>query len=209
MSAYIAFSTVYVPPNFILRDLRPADQYAAPLIDTPPAPDRLAIDLISGKAFGSGAHPTTQLCLTALAEAVTPQATVLDLGSGSGVLAIAAARLGARRTLAVDIDQAAVIRTRDNVALNAVDVDVRWGSTEIAAPDAPFDVLVANLLSPVILKLAPQLPALLAPHSRLILSGILNTQADRVRAGLNAAGIHVTEARSKSGWSAFIARLTA
>jgi ribosomal protein L11 methyltransferase len=207
MTEYIAFTSVHVPPRFLVRNMQPAETYAAPLFSPPITPETLTIDVISTGAFGSGAHPTTQLCLTLLSEHVTPQSSVLDLGCGSGVLAIGAAKLGARIVVAVDIEQAAVIRTQDNAVLNGVTdhIGVRLGSTEIAAPDAPFSIIAGNLLTPIILKLAPLLPALLAPDSVLILSGVLDVQADRVREGLTESGFKMIESRSKSGWCALVA----
>lgn len=207
MTDYIAFTSVHVPPRFLVRNMQPAETYAAPLFGPPITPETLTIDVISTGAFGSGAHPTTQLCLTLLSEHVTSRSSVLDLGCGSGVLAIGAAKLGARIVVAVDIEQAAVIRTQDNAALNGVadHIGVRLGSTEIAAPDAPFSIIAGNLLTPIILKLAPLLPALLAPDGVLILSGVLDVQADRVREGLAASGFRVIESRSKSGWCALVA----
>jgi ribosomal protein L11 methyltransferase len=209
MTGYIAFTSVQVPPRFLVRNMQPAETYAAPLFGPPITPETLTIDVISTGAFGSGAHPTTQLCLTLLAEHVTSQSSVLDLGCGSGVLAIGAAKLGARIIVAVDIEQAAVIRTQDNAALNGVAdrIGVRLGSTEAAAPDAPYSVIVGNLLTPIILKLAPLVPPLLAPDGVVILSGILDVQADRVREGLSASGLNVIEARSKSGWCALVAAM--
>lgn len=207
MTEYIAFTSVQVPPRFLVRNMQPAETHAAPLFGPPVTPETLTIDVISTGAFGSGAHPTTQLCLTLLADNVTPQSAVLDLGCGSGVLAIGAARLGARIVVAVDIEQAAVIRTQDNAALNGIAdrIGVRLGSTEAAAPDAPYSVIVGNLLTPIILKLAPLIPPLLAPDGVVILSGVLDVQADRVREGLAASGLKIIETRSKSGWCALVA----
>lgn len=207
MSEYIAFTSVQVPPRFLVRNMQPAETHTAPLFGPPITPETLTIDVISTGAFGSGAHPTTQLCLTLLSEHVTPQSSVMDLGCGSGVLAIGAAKLGAQVVVAVDIEQAAVIRTQDNAALNGVAdrIGVRLGSTEVAAPDAPFSIIAGNLLAPIILKLAPLLSPLLASDGVLILSGVLDVQADRIRQALAEAGFKVVESRSKSGWCALVA----
>lgn len=206
MTEYIAFSTIKVPPRFLVRDLRPADKFHAPLFVAPIAPETLIIDLFSGGSFGSGAHPTTQMCLTALADFITRESSVLDLGCGSGALAIGAAKLGARKVVAIDIDQTAVIRTRDNAALNGVGakIDVRLGSTVVAQPDGPFDIIAANLLTPTILVLARDFPGILAVGGRIILSGVLKTQSDRVRAELESVGLRVLEARDQSGWNCLI-----
>lgn len=206
MTKYIAFSSIPVPPNFLVRTMQPAEYYVAPLFEPAIAPGTHVIDIVNTGAFGSGAHPTTQLCLTALAEYITPQSSVLDLGCGSGVLAIGAAKLGAAKIVAVDIEQAAVIRTRDNAAMNDVAdrIDVRLGSTELVQQDIPFDIVAANLLTPVFLKLAPLLPPLLGEHGIGVFSGILDVQVDRVRAALADVGLHVRDTRTQRGWCALI-----
>jgi ribosomal protein L11 methyltransferase len=206
MIEYIPFSSVEVPPRYLVRTMQLAEFYIAPKFEQPIGPDTIVIDLVTSGAFGSGAHPTTQLCLEALATFVTPDSTVLDIGCGSGVLAIAAAKLGARKTIAVDIEQAAVIRTRDNAGMNRVvdAIDVRLGTTEAALPDAPFSVITGNLLTPIIIKLAPLLSPLLTPSGMMILSGILDVQADRVRSALTDHGFQIHESRSKSGWCGLI-----
>jgi len=158
--------------------------------------DMVPIHLDPGLAFGTGSHPTTHLCLEWLAESLPPGATVLDYGCGSGILAIAARKLGASRTLAVDIDEQAVQATRENAQRNGV---------ELAAmlPDdlgaGVSDVVVANILSNPLKVLAPMLAGRVAPGGSLALSGVLERQAAEV-AQAYAPWIRLSVWRAREGW---------
>jgi ribosomal protein L11 methyltransferase len=154
--------------------------------------------------MGSGSHSTTRLCLQLLEKHITPGCHVLDLGCGTGVLSIAAAKLGAGQVLAADIDAAAVDITGKNVALNGVGstVETRLAGLESAQP-ALYDGLVANLLTPIILSLAPRglcLP--LKPGGWAIFSGVLGTQTEPVRNALNAHGFTVSQIHVDGQWTA-------
>jgi len=140
------------------------------------APDPAAVNIVldPGLAFGTGGHPTTQLCLTWLDEQLEPGQSVIDYGCGSGILAIAAAKLGATRVIGVDIDPQALDASRYNARLNNVAVEFR--SARDAAP-APADIVVANILSTPLIALAPLLAGLVRSAGRLVLSGVLATQA--------------------------------
>jgi len=143
------------------------------------APDDAAINLKldPGLAFGTGSHPTTAQCLLWLEANLPAGAMLIDYGCGSGVLAIAAKRLGAGRVVAVDIDPAALAASRANAALNAVDIEV----VETAAVDpGPYDVVVANILSNPLKVLAPLLSSLVRLDGALVLAGILTSQAQEV-----------------------------
>lgn len=142
-----------------------------------PVADAINIELDPGMAFGTGSHPTTHLCLEWLEANVTPGCSVMDYGCGSGILAIAAARLGAGHIKAVDIDDKAVEAARDNAGRNRVDIDVACSSQAI---DGQFERVVANILTNPLCVLAPALCALVAPGGRLALSGILEPQANQV-----------------------------
>jgi ribosomal protein L11 methyltransferase len=146
-------------------------------LDGAPGDARLAIVLDPGLAFGTGSHPTTRLCLQWLERHVAPGDSVIDYGCGSGVLAIAAARLGAAAVVAIDIDPQALQATRDNAMRNSVTLDVR-GTGE--AHPAQADVVVANILSSPLKLLAPLLASLVRPGGRLVLSGVLERQIDEV-----------------------------
>ncbi len=157
---------------------------------------RHAIVLDPGLAFGTGSHPTTQLCLEWLDEHLRGGERVIDYGCGSGILAIAAARLGAAAVCAIDIDPQALDSTRRNAAVNAVALDVR--ATGDAAP-APADVVVANILANPLRLLAPLLTGLVAPGGRLVLAGLLDRQASEIAACYPA--IALRDWRSRDGWT--------
>ncbi len=158
--------------------------------------DVVRIELDPGLAFGTGSHPTTHLCLEWLADCLPAGSTVLDDGCGSGILAIAAAMLGAGRVEAVDIDEQAVQSTRDNAANNHVEL-------QAYLPDdfgpGQFDVVVANILSNPLKVLAPMLANRVAPGGHLVLSGILERQADEVAAAY-APWLRMQVWQSRDGW---------
>ena len=160
-------------------------------------------------AFGTGLHPTTQMCLAALEELIRPKADVLDLGTGSGILAIAAAKLGAGHVLAVDNDPVAVRTARGNVVANGVQAttDVMCGSL----PEVPgtYDLVMVNILAKVIIEFCGQgLGALPWPGGFVIASGIIEEQAEAVSAALEAAGLAVVGQRRLADWVALICRRT-
>lgn len=154
------------------------------------------IQLDPGLAFGTGSHPTTHLCLEWLAHELPRGATVLDYGCGSGILAIAAAMLGAGRIDAVDIDAQAVQATRDNAAVNAVQVHA-WLPDDFGA--GQFDVVVANILSNPLKVLAPMLANRVAPGGHLVLSGVLERQAGEVAAAY-APWLQLNVWQARDGW---------
>lgn len=201
---WVPFLTVNIPPRFVVRTLRPASTYAASRFGQQLDADSLVIDVVEHGVFGSGAHPTTQLCLTTLADLVTPASRVLDLGCGSGILGIGAARLGAANVQAVDIEPSAVLHTKDNAERNAVAdrLDVRLGSIEAA--DGQFDVIVANLLLPIFKQLIGPIAAALAPNGKVICSGVLEVQTDRLAALATAHGLKLIGSASQRGWSAMV-----
>lgn len=164
----------------------------------PPAEGREEVVIEPGMAFGTGHHETTRLALEALSEAVRPGMRVLDLGTGSGVLAIAAAKLGAQ-TVAVDIDPVAVAAARENAERNRVAIEVRKGSLE-AAP-GPFDLIVANLYAELHTRLATGYRERLAPGGTALLTGILVAKAGAVEAAARAAGLAKTREAQEGEWS--------
>jgi ribosomal protein L11 methyltransferase len=174
------------------------------------APDDIVIALDPGMAFGTGTHPTTQLCLEAAEDHIQPGHTVLDLGTGSAILAIAAAKLGAGHILAVDNDPVAVAVAQQNVALSGVDdrIIVQEGSLEsVLASARRFDVLLANILARVIVAMCSQrLGEVIRPGGIGIFSGILNTQADEVEAALRTTGLTPTARRQQGDWVVIEAR---
>lgn len=197
---------VHVPPRFVVRTLRSVDPVIAERYAEAPDPDALVIDIAEHAVFGTGAHATTQLCLTALAKRVTPGCRVLDLGCGSGILAIGAARLGAAHVLAVDIEPAAVAHTRDNAARNGVSgrLEARTGSIEAA--DGVFDVILGNLLLPIFKRLTGQIAGALAVDGVAILSGVLDVQTKPMLALAAEAGLLHVETTTQRGWCTLVFR---
>ena len=168
-----------------------------------------ALILDPGMAFGTGTHPTTQKCVLALEQTVRPGMRVLDVGTGSGILAIAAARLGAAAVSAVDTDAMAVRATTENAALNEVDalVTVRQGDLA-SVSERPWDIVVVNILAPVIVELLANggLLDYVAADGYLILSGIIDEQAPLVEAALQDAGGHTVRLLTQRDWVTFIAQ---
>ncbi|MFZ5483781.1 MAG: 50S ribosomal protein L11 methyltransferase [Pseudomonadota bacterium] len=162
-----------------------------------PDPDAITLQLDPGLAFGTGSHPTTRLCLRWLDGALRGGETVLDYGCGSGILAIAAAKLGAGRVVGVDIDPQAVAAARDNAERNAVAIDFMLPE---GLPPGQHDVVVSNILTNPLKALMPLLAAHVRPGGRIVLSGILDAQADEVCA---VYGRHftMTHAASDEGWA--------
>lgn len=154
----------------------------------PPDPPAIAIRLDPGAAFGTGTHPTTRLCLRWLDAELRPGARVLDYGCGSGILAIAAAKLGARYVVGTDVDPQALATARANSENNAVTADY---TAPDRLPAGSFDLVLANILSNPLKILAPALLARVAPGGSLVLSGILERQAPELIDAYAAADARV------------------
>jgi ribosomal protein L11 methyltransferase len=168
-------------------------------------PDDVVLLLDPGMAFGTGLHPTTRLCLRAAEELVQSGDRVLDVGSGSGILAIAAARLGAGRVEAVEIDPVAAEVCRENVHRNAVDsiVSIQNGSLE-SAPAEPFDLVLANITIRTLLELRSQLQAALRPGGVAVLSGVLDERADELRQTFESDGWRHVRTDHEQDWVAVL-----
>lgn len=162
----------------------------------PPDPSAVCIELDPGLAFGTGGHPTTRLCLAWLETHVKGGESVLDYGCGSGILAIAAARLGAAPVLGVDLDAQAVSASRDNAARNAVCADFYLPD---ALPPGVFDILVANILTNPLRALMPLLSARVRAGGRIALSGILAPQAEEILA-IYGRNFDMRPWREEDGW---------
>jgi ribosomal protein L11 methyltransferase len=158
-------------------------------IAAPPPEGLVEIVLDPGMAFGTGTHPTTALCLEALSELLEaqPGADVLDVGTGSGLLAIAAAKLGAGRVAANDVDPVALRVAAENAALNGVSIELT--AAPAGAVAGTFDVVVANILANTLVELAHGIAARLSRDGVLLLAGILAPQEDEVRAAYLAEGL--------------------
>ena len=170
-----------------------------------PRPDEVVIELDPGMAFGTGLHPTTQMCLQALEEHLKPGDKVLDLGTGSGILAIAAAKLGAGSVLALDNDPLAVKAAQANVQSNGVQdiVTVEPGSLDKAAEE--FELVLVNILARVIIDLADQgLVDRVRPAGLMIAAGIIEEQEAEVAAALGKHGLEIVERRQEKDWVALV-----
>ncbi len=168
-----------------------------------PKDGELTVLMDPGMAFGTGTHETTRLCAAMLEETVRPGDEVLDVGCGSGILAICAARLGAASCFACDIDPTAVRIAAENAALNGTD-NVTCAVSDLLAsvPAVRYDVCVANIVADVILRLAPDVGRYLKEDGVLIASGIIAERADEVIAALAAEGFAETGLRRENGWYA-------
>jgi ribosomal protein L11 methyltransferase len=173
--------------------------------DYSPRPDDVVLQLDPGMAFGTGLHPTTRLCLRAVEELVQPAQRVLDVGAGSGILAIAAARLGAGYVEAVEIEPVAARVCRENVRRNGVDptVTVREGTLS-GVPNEPFDVVLANITIRTLLELHPFLRGSLRPGGTAVLSGVLGERAGELLENLEANGWHHVRTDQEQDWVALL-----
>jgi ribosomal protein L11 methyltransferase len=164
----------------------------------------IMIALDPGMAFGTGTHPTTQLCLEALERQVSSSIDVLDLGCGSGILSIAAAKLGAGKVVAVDIDQLAVDATIENAEVNGVaeKIHAYQGSLETVITSARrFDLVVVNILAKIIIEMCDQhLGDTVRPGGKAIFSGIIAEQTEAVEAALRKTGLEPTGRYQQSDW---------
>ena len=166
-------------------------------------PGDLIIEIDPGMAFGTGTHETTAMCVSMI-EKYYQGGTLLDVGTGSGILAIAAARLGAKGIVAVDIDPDAVRVAKENVAHNGLEgaIEVRKGDL-LQGLSQRFDFAVANILAPVICMLAAPLKAHLTPSGRFVCSGIIAEAEKDVNEALLSAGYQIDEIRHQGDWVAF------
>jgi ribosomal protein L11 methyltransferase len=165
----------------------------------------LVIEMDPGMAFGCGTHATTALCLSLLEKYIRPGMTVYDIGTGSGILAAAAARLGAARVLAADIDPVACKAARENAARNNVSALVSVKQCSLAElPDQGADLVVANIIADVIAAIAPDAAAALLPGGIFIASGIIRDRLEMVRGAVESAGFSVCEQLEEGLWVALV-----
>ena len=186
-------------------------------------PGEVAIRLEPGMAFGTGLHPTTRLCLRDMEDHLVPGSDILDVGTGSGVLSIAAAKLGARSVLALDADLSAVTAAQENVVMNGVDQQVTvWHGSLPGGSSVPhhfvaggslklldsghFDLILINILAPVIVSLTPGLAARLARGGRIIAAGLIESQESEVREAFQTQGFDIVERAQEKDWVALVAR---
>ena len=171
--------------------------------DYVPSSDRIVLTLDPGMAFGTGTHSSTKLCLELLESSIHPGDTMLDVGCGSGILAIASLLLGAKSAVGVDIDELATKIALDNATLNHVENKLITRKGDLTSVvSGTFDVICANIVADVILRLCPDIPRFLNPGGTFITSGIIDTRKDDVLASMKNNGIAVKEIKEENGWVA-------
>lgn len=174
------------------------------------APGEQTLTIDPGLAFGSGFHVTTCMCVQYLEQAVQPGDVVFDIGTGTGILAIAAAKLKAAHVVAVDFDEKAVVQAKHNAALNGVADAITVANSDLLAAvsheEAKADVVVANLVTNAVLMLLPSLPAYMKPNAVCIASGIIDERIEEVRQAAAAAGFAWEDERLQQGWYAVTMR---
>lgn len=168
-------------------------------------PGDVTVELDPGMAFGTGLHPTTRLCLRALETRTRPEVAALDLGTGSGVLAVAMAGLGARSVLALDTNPVAVDAARETARRNGVADRVRVGHGSLDAAGGTYGLIAANIIAGVIVELAGGLAAALETGGTLIASGIIEDRYEEVALSLAAAGLRVADLLREEDWVAVVA----
>jgi ribosomal protein L11 methyltransferase len=171
--------------------------------EAPADPDAVVVRLDPGLAFGTGTHPTTALCLQILDSLPIAGRTMIDYGCGSGILGIAALKLGASHVIAVDLDPQALLATRDNAARNSVAANITV--QDIAAHLPSAYCVVANILAGPLVELAPKLSAACDPGGHLLLSGLLKTQAYSVKAAYSS-GFDMVQVIERDEWCCIYAR---
>ena len=178
--------------------------------DFPAGPEDILLNIDPGMAFGTGTHPTTMLCLTVLEKMLSglrtrgKSLTVLDVGTGSGILTIAAAKLGISHISAVDIDPEAVKVAQENCLLNGVTEQVCVSDTPLAMISDSFDIVLANILAEDLVRMAPELIAHLNPGGLLILSGILIEKETMVIDGYGISTMSLKEVCREGEWSCLV-----
>ena len=189
------------------RPLRvgPRSWVQPPWEDAPAAPGEARVLIDPGMAFGTGSHPTTALCLERLDEllAELPGADVLDVGTGSGVIALLAVKLGAGRVCGTENDPVALEAARRGAGLNGIPSErMRWALADPdQLPEAPYRIVVANILLNTLIELAPAIARKVASGGRLVLSGLLAAQADEAEAAYAALGLSPAGRAQRDGWA--------
>ena len=188
------FQAVRITPHLVIKP--PWEKYSA-------RNGEVVLEIDPGMAFGTGTHPSTQMCLRALEEQITSfprKPSVLDVGTGSGILAIAATLLGAKRVLGVDIDPVAVASARRNAARNRMAGGLDFRIASLDGMRRVFDIVVANLLPQELLGLAPALSRRISFRGFLIISGLLRKQKKEMASAFVREGLKILRSRESQGW---------
>lgn len=172
-----------------------------------PSPDTIVIDIMPKMAFGTGTHETTQLCIEFLEKCLQPGMEVLDIGTGSGILAITAIQLGAKKVDAIDVEKEATENAMENARLNHVEdkIQIHLASLE-NLPPTTYDLILANLERKTILHLLPQLHFYAKPSTLLILSGILKEEKSIISNALKSTPFHPIQFKTKKEWISIVAQ---
>jgi len=190
-----------------------ADQVTPNLMVIPewePIPAWLKCHIIKvdpGPAFGTGQHPTTRMCLISMEKpSFKDPWTMLDIGTGSGILAIYGVKLGAMRVVAIDIDPEAIVWAKRNIEMNSLPVEIELSSRPLAEWEENFSLVTANLILGIILDLSPHFTRILKPDGRLILSGILREQISEVEERLHEYRLYMEDAIFQEEWACLIVK---
>lgn len=168
--------------------------------------DELVLELDPGMAFGTGTHETTRMCIQALDKYVKADSTVFDVGCGSGILAIAAAKLGAKLAVGVDLDPVAVESAKENVGYNNLDnIEILYGNL-VEVIDGKADIVVANIIAEVICILTEDVKRVLKNNGYFITSGIIHDRVDMVTKKLEETGFEVIEINKDGEWNCIVAK---
>lgn len=167
---------------------------------------RKILKIDPGSAFGTGDHATTRLCLQILDQVIKENETVLDVGTGSGILSAASVLLGAKSALGTDIDENSVNVARTTAQLNHLDNCIFIQNDLAAGIKGKFDIIIANIVADIIIRLAPDISPLLAPGGSFIASGIIDERLDEVQGKLKDLGFDIMDVRMSDGWAAIMAQ---
>lgn len=174
-----------------------------------PAPDDIVIQLDPGMAFGTGLHPTTRMVLETMESSLNCEgARVFDVGTGSGILSVAAAKMGADRVLAVDTDEIACRVATENAALNEVDRIVTVCQGTVSQGEGTYEILLANIIASVISEIAVDLSRLMDQRSVLVTSGVIREKSALVEDAFQRVGLDIFETRGSGDWHCYCARLS-
>lgn len=169
-----------------------------------PVGDELIIELDPGRAFGTGSHPTTSLCLKLMEENIKENMSVIDVGTGSGILMVAAAKLGASEVFGTDIDDLAIEASRENLELNDVVGTVLLGDLVTATNNKKFDMVVANILADVLIMLLPQINKVIKSNGKVIFSGIIKDKLEIMKKEIARYDFHIDEIKEDKEWRAIL-----
>lgn len=170
--------------------------------------DEIIIEMDPGSAFGSGTHETTSMCVAFIDEHLNEGDKVFDIGCGTGILGIAAAKLGASEVVCGDIDELAVIATKENMVLNHIEDKVRVAQGDLTEVfEGKADMVIANIIADVIIMLAPEILNHLKKEGIFIASGIIHDKREEVKAAIESAGFEIIEVRTEGEWNAIASKL--